>query len=63
MGEKVVSGVRPSLSDEQRTLDTGFRKCHCSLLEPLLFAPLAPSPRVPPAARGGERTLRGLLAG
>lgn len=61
-----MSDVWPSLSDEQGTLDTGFRKCHCSLLERLTFALLAPSPRLPPAsltARGGEQTPRGLLVG
>lgn len=55
-GEKLVSGVWLSPNDEQRTLDTGFRKCHCSLLERLTLAPLAPSPRVPLAACSGEQT-------
>lgn len=61
-----MSGVWPSLSDEQRTFDTGFRKCHCSPLERLTFAPLAPSPRVPLAslaAHGGEQTPQAPLAG
>lgn len=44
-GEAFVS-VCPSLSDEQGTLDTEFRKCHCSPQERLTFAPLALSPRV-----------------
>lgn len=44
-GEACVS-ICPSLSDEQGTLDTGFRKCHCSLQECLTFALLALSPRV-----------------
>lgn len=61
-----MSGVWPLLSDEQRTFDTGFRKCHCSPLERLTFAPLAPSPRVPLAslaAHGSEQTPQGPLAG
>lgn len=61
-----MSGVWPSLSDKQSMLDTGFRKCHCSLLEHLIFAPLPPSPWVLPvllAARGCEQTPQGLLAG
>lgn len=65
-GEKLMPGVWPLLNDEQRTLDTGFTKCHCSPLERLTFAPLAPSPRVPLAllaARGDEQTPQGLLVG
>lgn len=44
-GEACVS-VCPSQSDEQGTLDTELRKCHCSQQECLAFAPLALSPRV-----------------
>lgn len=46
----------PSLSDEQRMLDGTLRKCHCSQLEQLMFAPLTLSPWVLLATHGHGQT-------
>lgn len=61
-----MSGVWPLLSDEQRTLDTGFRKCHCLPLGCLTFALLALPPQLLLAwlpAHGEAQTPQGLLVG